>query len=135
MGEEESGPPGGILWLLGFVEEHRPALMFDFRRYFGLSLDDLGEGLPWGEGLALIQELQREWGSHLFADLSEWEFAASYGEVMAGLHVEAFANKDRDKKQQPIKLPHPWPDAAKPKVTAEERAQLEARLASLSVFK
>jgi hypothetical protein len=43
----------------------------------------------------LIAELQREFGSHLSAELNEWSFAADFGEVMAVIHAEAFINSNR----------------------------------------
>jgi hypothetical protein len=85
----------------------------------------------------LIAELQREFGSHLSAELNEWSFAADFGEVMAVIHAEAFINSNRDQKlhPDPFALPKPWGDkAAKADVTPEERAALRAQLLRYSAF-
>ena len=65
-------------------------------------------------------------------------FAASYGEVMAGIHTASFMNSNRDVKQQkePFDIPMPWPKVADvEEVTAEERAILRASLKRRSAFK
>ena len=65
-------------------------------------------------------------------------FAASYGEVMTGIHAASFMNTNRDVKQQkePFDIPMPWPKAAiEEEVTPEERAILRASLKRRSAFK
>jgi hypothetical protein len=82
--------------------------------------------------------LLREFGSHLRAEIVGWDFAASYGEVMAGLYAEAYVNVHRDTKSQPEprELLHPWPSATRAEeVTPEERARLRALLLANSAFR
>ncbi len=105
-------------------------MTFDFRRYFpGLSLSDIGGAVSYGEAILLVQELQREFGSHLAAELMGWEFAAGYGEVMAGLHASAYMSVHFEKPQ----IFMPWTDT--PTVTPEERARLKEALKRRSAFR
>lgn len=92
----------------------------------------MGRSIRYGEAIALIDELQREFGSHLNADLHGWDFAVGYGEVMAGLHASGYLNVHSETS---VKLPWPWPDDNRaPVVTAEEREQLKQRLLRYSAF-
>jgi len=86
-----------------------------------------------------VGELHREFGSHTSADVRGFDFAASYGDVMAGIHATSFVNSQRDPKQhpKPIHLGFPWPDEKQravrdSEVTPEERAALKAKLARFS---
>lgn len=138
MGREERSPPGGTLALLEFIEEHRPALTWDFRRYLREPLSALGDGIPWGEAADLINELLRETGSHLYADMAGLQLAASQAEFATILHAEGFlnANRDRDLVPDPVELPAPFdrrPDVEP--VTAEEYDAAAAYLAANSAFR
>ena len=138
MGREERGTPGGTAALLAFIEEHRPALTWDFRRYLGRSLADIGGDIPWGEANHLIGELLRETGSHLCADVAGFSLAASQAEFATILHAEAFLNYHRDREVQkaPIELPAPFDRAPDMEpMTEEEHAAATAYLASHSAFR
>lgn len=64
--------------------------------------------------------------------LNDWDFAASYGEVMAGLHANAYLNVHSEDR---IRLPFPWPDGPRAEqVTPEELAALKASLRARSAL-
>lgn len=135
MGGEEQSLPGGSAALLELIEEHRAALRFDFRRYFGVSLDDVGLTIPFGEAIDLVNELKREWGSHLNAAIAEWDFPATYGEIIGAMHLESALNQFRAEGSKPATVLKPWRDKdAAPKVTAEEFAVLALQLEARSAF-
>lgn len=135
MGGEEQSLPGGSAALLELIEEHRAALRFDFRRYFGVSLDDVGLTVPFGEAIDLVNELQREWGSHLSAAIAEWSFPATYGEIVGAMHLETVLNQFRKEGSKPSTVLMPWPDkSAAPKVSPEEFAELSRQLEARSAF-
>lgn len=92
--------------------------------------------MPYGEAIHLVNELQRDWGSHLSADLGGWGWAASYGELLQAVHLEAYLNAHRDEKKQhaPFVVPKPS-DQVKPRVSAVERARAESYLEEHSVFR
>lgn len=83
-------------------------------------------------------ELLKETGSHLFAELREYDWVASYADIASMLHAEWYMNVHRDTKasKDPIKLPRPW-SAKDPNadVTAEERAVLERKLLERSALR
>jgi hypothetical protein len=136
--QPDGGQPGGIVALYAFVGKHRRALRYDFRRHFGVALDEIGRSIPFSEAIDLVTELEHDFGSHLTASVAGWEFAISYGEFITWLHATAFVNSNRDPKQtpKPIELPVPW-DRGRPaaeQVTDEERAALKAKLLRHSAF-
>lgn len=105
----------------------------------GVSVDNIRvSGVTPGEAIDLIDELQRELGSHLVADLAGWKFATTYGDLLALTHAEAFMNVNRDRKKQrtPIELFRPWEsEAERAQVSPEERARLRAQLLERSAFR
>jgi hypothetical protein len=127
--------PGGIARLYRRVGEHRAALAHDFRRYYGLSLSEIGRSIPYREAIDLVDELEREIGSHYMAAKLGWSFAAGYGELMAGLHLSAFINANRDPKSTPVEVMLPW-TVAEPEeqVSAAERAHLREQLRKRSAI-
>lgn len=137
MAREERGPAGGTFALLDLIEEHKPAISWDLRRYLGLSIHDLGVAVSWGEASHLIQELVRESGSHLFAAIAGYRYAGSQAELATILHAEAFVNANRDRKEHPdpFRLPSPLPDPDEVDApTDEELATARAQLAKYSMF-
>jgi hypothetical protein len=126
---------GGSAALLELIEEHKPALTFDFRRYFGLPLRAVGEAITYGEAWLLIMELRNESGSHthmLRHGLSE---TASLADLAAIRHAEWYMNVHKKDSAPTIELPHPWsvPDP-NADVTPERRAELKAQLQRRSAF-
>lgn len=126
---------GGSAGLLDLIEEHRAEFTFDFRRYFRLSLSDIGETITYGEAILLVFELRRESGSHTHMRMHGFTETMSLSQFTDMLLTQSFMNLLRGKNAQPIKLPIPW-DAPDPNadVTPEQRADLEAQLERRSAF-
>lgn len=77
----------------------------------------------------------REWGSHLSAAIGGWDFPATYGEVVAALHLETALNQFRKENSKPATVLMPWRNEQKrPQVTPEELAELERQLEQRSAF-
>lgn len=137
MAGEERGAPGGISALLEFVEEHRSALRWDFRRYLQIRLDDIGESVTYGEGLDLLVELLKETGSHVVAEITGLSRPASWADMAVITLAETYLNAHRDPKKvpKPITLFELWekkdPNAD---VTPERRRELEQQLERRSAF-
>lgn len=92
--------------------------------------------LTFGEAIHLVNEIQHDLGSHLSAEILDWQFASGYGELLTAIHLEAFMNANRDEKKQrePFQVLKPWDDS-KPRVSDQERAELEAQLSRRSAFR
>lgn len=111
-------------------------MTWDLRRYLGLSIDDLGLTVTWGEAIDLVSELTRESGSHLFAALAGFRFAASQADLAGIVHAEAFLNVNRDAKEypEPIRLPSPISSPEHELPTDEELTRARATLDESSMF-
>ncbi len=126
MGGALQGPPGEITGLLDLIEEHTPALRFDFRHTFGLCLDDVGDTITWGEAVDLVEELQRDTGSHLFASIAGYKWAASMADIATILLANRAINEGT--RGTPVMLPLPIGGEPKPVDSAtpdETNAALE----------
>lgn len=126
---------GGSAALLELIEEHHSTLTFDFRRYFGVPLSEVGQSITHGEAWILILELRRETGSHTHMVRYGFTETSSLAEFAAIRHAEWYMNVHRTPKSSLIELPIPWekpnPNAD---VTPERRAELEAQLQRRSAF-
>jgi hypothetical protein len=93
--------------------------------------------VSYGEALALITELQQEWGSHLSAEMHGWTIPASYGDVMQATTAQTVITMlTRLIGADPSDpLPMPWTPAAEPPLPPEEVDALRAELASRSAFR
>lgn len=112
-------------------------MTFDFRDRFGLSVDNIGDSITFGEAVDLVAELRDQPGSRTHASSAGWSWPATIADIATILHAESFINVHRDRKvtREPIRLPRPWSEKpAAAEVTAEERAQLRARLVASSPF-
>lgn len=136
MAGEAAGHGGGSAALLELIEEHRPQFTFDFRRYFGLSIDTVGDTVPFGEAWLLILELRKESGSHTHMFVHGLSETASLADIAAIVHAESYMNVHRRQNTPQIELPHPWerPDP-NADVTPERRAELAAQLEARSAFR
>lgn len=102
-----------------------------------MSWRDLGETFSYGEAIALVAELRREFASHFTASLNGWDWAVTWGEINTATHTEWFMNVNKDPKlsREPIILPRPWSSKDKPEaVPDEERARLTKQLRDRSAF-
>ena len=109
-------------------------MRFDFQHYFGKSIDEIGKSIRYGEAIDLVEELQREVGSHLSADIAGWEIAATYGDLLALFRTEAYLSVHHDPKKPPVEMLRPWSDG-QADVSPEERARLKAILVASSPFR
>ncbi|WP_137843862.1 hypothetical protein [Microbacterium sp. 2FI] len=135
MAREAAGLRGGSAALLELIEEHRPEFTFDFRRYFGVSVNEVGWSIPYGEAWLLILELRRESGSHTHMLRHGFTETASLADFAAIRHAEWFMNSHKKDKAPLIELPHIWePPDPNADVTPERRAELEAQLERRSAF-
>lgn len=102
--------------LVDLIDEHRGAIEYDWRR-LGTSVDELGEGLSWGEGLRLVKRLATDPASHLGAALAGWDYPASREAIAAWdlfdlTHQIAWVQGGK-KGPRPKPYPRPWPDRTK----------------------
>lgn len=102
----------------------------DFAK-LGLDVDEIGSSIRWVAGRDLVDELAKDWGSHLHADLSGWAFPASYGDLMSMITAQRLLSVYRDPKKPVTALPTPWDGEEQftPEVVAEYAAKLEKRSA------
>ena len=100
---------GGIGWLLDLIEEHRPALEYDWRARFHLPLTVVGTPeMTFGEACRLVAELAQEPDSHTAAALGGWSHpwsweaaaVADLWDLTAGIHTAKGAHPT---------MPRPWP--------------------------
>lgn len=98
-------------------------------------MDDIGNGLSFGEAIALVTELQKDQGSRLHASIAGWKYPMSRSEFyLAGMFSRAI-NRDLEEGSKPFELEWPWPEVkAIADVTDEERAELKASLRARSAF-
>lgn len=68
---------GGIVGLLDLIEEHRPALEYDFRARFHLGLECVPSDVGWGEALRLVRILRADPSSALAASFEGWDHPIS----------------------------------------------------------
>lgn len=136
MAGEAAGHGGGSAALLELIEEHRPEFTFDFRRYFGVPLSEVGWSIPYGEAWLLILELRKESGSHTHMARHGFIETASLAEFAAIRHAEWYMNAHRKPNTPLIELPPIWtPPDPNADVTPERRAELEAQLERRSAFR
>ncbi|AXA95464.1 MULTISPECIES: hypothetical protein [Microbacterium] len=91
----------------------------------------------YGEARTWIEELGRETGSHLVAEMSGFVRAATHAEIATVLQAEATLNRYRNTKAvpEPIELPLPWRRHDNNEdLTPQMRADLELRLNAVSAF-
>jgi hypothetical protein len=132
---EAAGLDGGSAALLELIEEHRAGFTFDFRRYFGVPISEVGQSIPYGEAWLLILELRRESGSHTHMVRHGFTETSTLAEFAAIRHAEWFMNTHKKDNTPLIELPHVW-DTPDPNadVTPERRAELRAQLERRSAF-
>jgi hypothetical protein len=107
----------------------------DFAK-LGIDLDQLIREERWAVGVDLAYELQRDTGSHLFADLSDYSFVASNESVAAAMSATSLVRILQvlcGDKQKLNPFPVPFRDK-KSEVAAEEQAAAVAELEASIVF-
>lgn len=122
------GPAGGILRLLDVVEEHRPALRFDFRDRFHLALDEVGDTFTYGEALDLVEGLRATLGTRTHAAAADWKYPATRADLSLQTLELHYANVHRDPKTHARPFAGEWPWRGEDEVTDEEREALTEQL-------
>lgn len=111
-------------------------MTFDLRHLCGVSVNDIGGSVKYGEAIALVDQIMAHDGSHLRSKISGFNRPASTAEVIAMIHAEAYVNAHLGEDATPIVLPRPWdPAPSAEDVTPEERADLAAQLKRRSAFR
>lgn len=92
--------------------------------------------VPVADAVRHVRELERETGSHLYADLVGMQFAATHAEFAAVLHAEAWLNTHRDREvvKKPIELPKPFLLDEEPPATPAEYEYARTVLREHSMF-
>lgn len=106
---DTGGTRGGILWLLGVVEEHPAEFAYDFRSRFGLSIDDLGKTYSYREALLLCAVLMRDSNSWIQSAVNGWSTPVSQEWVMLVQQFDAYVAVNS---KNPKPTPMPWQAAA-----------------------
>lgn len=86
--------------------------------------------------MALVNELQKDQGSRLYASIAGWEYPMSRTEYYAAGMFVKLANMHRPEGSTPINIHWPFPlsKARGADVTDEEREALTAKLRATSAF-
>ena len=66
---------GGILGLLELIEEHRPAIRYDWRTRFHRGLNEsVPDDIGWSEAIDLVRVLRGDPSSYTAASLEGWDY-------------------------------------------------------------
>lgn len=114
------GVAGGIWGLLELIEEHRPALRYDWRNRFGKSLDSIPDEFDWAETLDLVRVLRADPSSQFFASIEGMRYALSREGWMLADLIDIQGGKAMGKKWDPY--PRPLPSADEPTVNRRGNA-------------
>lgn len=107
-------------------------MTFDFRNRFGLSVDEIGESIPWREAIDLVDGLTNQDGTHTQAAVVGWRWPMTRADIdLRSLRLLTM-NIYRNEKEHPApyELPWPWdPAPFTPAEVAEATVQLELKSA------
>ena len=98
---------GGIIAVLGLLEDHKAAFVYDFRQRFGLGLNDLGTTVPWVEVVYLVAVLLRDPSSWLQVSKNGWHHPVSFEWATQAATYDLLAQVNSKRKPKPY--PRPWP--------------------------
>lgn len=92
---------GGICGLLDLIEEHRPALRYDWRTRFGRGLDEsVPADIGWDEALDLVRVLRSDPSSMLATSVEEWDYPLSRTEaILADMWDLSYAKAGAKKRE------------------------------------
>lgn len=115
--------PGGIVTVVGLLDDHTAAFVYDFRHRFQLGLDDFGVTVSWLEIWYLVSVLLRDPSSWLATSVQNWHHPVSY--EWAALAATYDLHAQVHSKRKPKPYPRPWADAGagKRKGTARKDAR------------
>jgi len=121
--------PGGSLRVLEFIEDHGPALAYDFRHRFNLSIFDIGTEFTFKEAVYLIGVLIQDPSSWFQASYNKWKYPISREGMVSLDYFDAFAMANSKKKPKPY--PRPWPKDGESKI-GSKRQRREDVIAKLN---
>ena len=131
---QRRGGPGGIHWLLDLIEEHQPALEYDWRTRFGLPLSAVGTpAMTWGEGYRLANVLVGDPSSHTAAGIAGWDYPWPRDVALLADTWDLHAAVNT--KKPPPPYPRPWSTAVETTRTGDasmwSQDQIRAELARM----
>lgn len=97
---------GGILAVVGLLDEHTPAFVYDFRYRFGLGTADLGVVVSWSEVVYLVAVLLRDPTSWLQTSINQWNHPITYDWAAIVATYDMLAQVHSKRKPKPY--PRPW---------------------------
>lgn len=119
--------PGGIIAVVGLIDDHTAAFVYDFRHRFGLGLSDLGNTIPWAEVVYLVSVLLRDPSSWLQVSINKWHHPISYEWAQNAATYDLLAQVHSKRKPKPY--PRPWATANQGKTKGTVRADAREILA------
>jgi hypothetical protein len=90
------------------TDAHRPALEYDWRARFNMSLDSVGSSMSYGEAVRLSGVLAADPSSHLAASLAGWKAPRSFEWLVLADLFDAFC---RANYERPTAYPRPFRDS------------------------
>lgn len=116
----------GIAKLGELIVEHEPAITYDFRTRFGLSIHAIGRDILIREAIALVAVLVTDPTSQLQAAINGWKYPVSREWMLLARLLDVQTMSKSKHKVQPIG--RPWPDTEKNTIGAnQKRPQTEIR--------
>lgn len=99
--------------------KYEAELASDFRRFFSISIYDIGTQVSWAEAFSLIISLAKNLESSWRAAFSNWSYPASREALALMDLVEIKANENKKKGAKHIKyMDRPYPKTEKEKLQA-----------------
>lgn len=119
--------PGGIIAVVGLLDDHTAAFVYDFRHRFGIGLNDLGTTVPWAEVVYLVSVLLRDPSSWLQVSINQWHHPISYEWAQHAATYDLLAQVHSKRKPKPY--PRPWGAGAQGKTKGTVRPDAREILA------
>ena len=104
--------------------------MYDWRARFGLSVNDIGRSVRWGEAWALTLPLVFDPYSHLMAAVRGWMRPPNPAEDAAMVLIDYHRRAHRQRNASPHKpLPRPW-EQPRPQLTGGQGVRTDSERAA-----
>lgn len=117
--------PGGIARLLEVIEGHPAEFAYDFRRFFGVSFEAIGDGISWAESVFLVAVMLRDPNSWTQAVRAGWKYPVSREWIVGAHTYDLHARVNSKTKPKPY--PNPFPDKDKMRVGKTTKTFTEVR--------
>lgn len=89
------------------IQQHRPALEYDWRARFHLPLTVVGASMSWGEAIRLTRLLRADSSSQTAAAIEGWDYPISH-EALAILDLFDLEHQVNSKKRPKPHPLRPW---------------------------